>query len=73
MKLSIDGDDDRRRKAVFLRLGLLMPSRLVDDWDELAVSPLLLSVTSATVESRSTVTAGMRGGVIRLSRQGFLG
>ncbi|KAH0912130.1 LOW QUALITY PROTEIN: hypothetical protein HID58_035451 [Brassica napus] len=73
MKLSIDGDDDMRRKAVFLRLGLHMPSRLVDVWDELAVSPLMLSVTSATVESRSTVTAGMRGGVIRLSRQGFLG
>ncbi|KAH0939296.1 hypothetical protein HID58_006757 [Brassica napus] len=50
-----------------------MSYRRVDDWDELAVSPLMLSVTIATDESRSTVIAGMCCGVIRLSRQRFLG
>ncbi|CAF1991134.1 unnamed protein product [Brassica oleracea var. botrytis] len=45
----------------------------MDVWDELSVSPITLSVTSATEESHSTVTAGMSRLVIGLSRPGFFG
>ncbi|KAF3523877.1 hypothetical protein F2Q69_00046491 [Brassica cretica] len=52
---------------------VLAPEGGVDVWDELSVSPMTLSVTSATEESHSTVTAGMSRLVIGLSRPGFLG
>ncbi|KAH0873330.1 hypothetical protein HID58_070692, partial [Brassica napus] len=45
-----------------------MSDRSVDDWDELSVSPMTLSLTSATEESHSTVTAGMSRVVFGLSR-----